>query len=233
MRMLASVARLRRIVYGSFDKFVGHQRDVGRLERRVAAHRAHHDADIGGGQRGRVVHAVADHRDRAVAPRRDSTADDLVRRQLPRSHVVDAELRSGGARRGVVIAGDHRDARDALRAKIRDDAGGIRLWADRVTPSTPMASPLRATTTGDMPSRTTSLRECRKRGVICAALGEQSRRAADDRARPATRPSTPSPGSARTSAGDLDAQRLAAARVGHDCGGDRMFGLRFHRRRPA
>src|SRR6185436_2095067 len=37
---------------------------------------------------------------------------------LSRAHVIDAELRAGGARRRVVIAGDHRDARDALGAQV-------------------------------------------------------------------------------------------------------------------
>ena len=55
---------------------VGHERDVGGLERGVAARRAHRDADVGGGERGRVVDAVAHHRHGAVrapaarAPRR-------------------------------------------------------------------------------------------------------------------------------------------------------------------
>ena len=44
---------------------VAHERDVGRFEGGVAADGAHHDADIGGGQRRRVVDAVADHRDTA------------------------------------------------------------------------------------------------------------------------------------------------------------------------
>ena len=42
----------------------------------------------------------------------------LVGRQLTRTHVIDAELRAGRARGRVVIAGEHRDARDALRAQI-------------------------------------------------------------------------------------------------------------------
>ena len=44
---------------------VAEQRDVGGLERRVGAGGAHRDADVGGRERGRVVDAVADHRDRA------------------------------------------------------------------------------------------------------------------------------------------------------------------------
>ena len=58
----ASSARLRRIAKGSFRQVVAHQGDVGGLERGVAAGRAHRDADVGGGQRRRVVDAVADHR---------------------------------------------------------------------------------------------------------------------------------------------------------------------------
>ena len=52
---------------GNLQQLVGHQRDVGRLERRVGAGHAHRDPDVGGRQRRRVVDAVADHRQRAVA----------------------------------------------------------------------------------------------------------------------------------------------------------------------
>ena len=58
--------------------------------------RGHRDADVGGGQRRRVVDAVADHRDlRPARERRAQLADDgrLVARQHLGAHVVDAELR--------------------------------------------------------------------------------------------------------------------------------------------
>ena len=61
-RMLRTVARLRRSAYGIFSQLVGHQRDVGGVERRGAAGDAHGNADIGAGERRRVVDAVADHR---------------------------------------------------------------------------------------------------------------------------------------------------------------------------
>ena len=54
---------------GDLQQLVGHQRDVGGLERGVAAGDAHRDADVGGRERRRVVDAVADHRERAVARR--------------------------------------------------------------------------------------------------------------------------------------------------------------------
>ena len=90
-RRVAQANRVRHL-----RQFVGHQRDVGGFERRVAAHRAHHDADVGGGQRRRVVDAVADHRDRAVRAGAGFDRRDLVCRQLARAHIVDAELRAGG-----------------------------------------------------------------------------------------------------------------------------------------
>ncbi len=45
---------------------VAHERHVRRLDRDVRARATHRDADIGGSERGRVVHAVAHHRDDAV-----------------------------------------------------------------------------------------------------------------------------------------------------------------------
>ena len=59
---------------GNLRQLVGHQRDVRGLERGIGAGDAHGDADVRRGQRRRVVDAVADHRQRAVAARSASTA---------------------------------------------------------------------------------------------------------------------------------------------------------------
>ena len=67
-------------------------------------------------------------------------------------------------------------------------------------------------------------------GVMRAAFGKQARRAAHDLRASCTRPSTPRPGSARTSRGS-SRRDAAALRRREDGGGDRMFGLRFDRRR--
>ena len=66
-RMLRIVARLNRIGVGDLRQFVGHQRDVSGLERRIAADGAHRNPDVRGRQGRRVVDAVADHRHAAVA----------------------------------------------------------------------------------------------------------------------------------------------------------------------
>jgi hypothetical protein len=51
---------------GQAGEVVGHECDVGGFEGGVGAGGAHRDADVSGGERGCVVDAVADHRDRAV-----------------------------------------------------------------------------------------------------------------------------------------------------------------------
>ncbi len=76
---------------GHLRQFIGHQRDVGGFERSIAAHGAHHDADVGRRQGGRVVDAVADHRDRAVGAAQELDRRHLVRRQLTGAHVVNAQ----------------------------------------------------------------------------------------------------------------------------------------------
>ena len=53
-------------------EIVGHQGDVGGLERHVGAGDAHRDPDVGRGERRRVVDAVADHREQTVALTRSS-----------------------------------------------------------------------------------------------------------------------------------------------------------------
>ena len=66
----AGCVRLWRTSQGRRVEVVGHQDDVGRLQRRAAGDAAQGDADAGGGQGGGVVDAVADHAGRAVRGRR-------------------------------------------------------------------------------------------------------------------------------------------------------------------
>ena len=100
--MFRTVARLRRKRIGNLQQLVGHQRDVGRFERGVAAGDAHGDADVGRRQRGGVVDAVADHRDRSVAALQLLDRRDLVLGQQLRAELVDAEVGRdrGRGRRG-------------------------------------------------------------------------------------------------------------------------------------
>ena len=94
-------------------QLVAHQRNVGGLERGVAADRAHGDADIGGRQRRRVVDAVA--RPSPPVPivsRKLANGADLVIRQQPRPHILDAHA-----------------TRERLRARPRDRRSSIAMCA--------------------------------------------------------------------------------------------------------
>ena len=93
-----------------------HQRQVARLDRNVRAG-AYRDAQVGLDQRGRVVDAVTDHRDR---PTTGLKAGDLVLLAIGQhlgERTVDADLGGDGGGCAVVVAGDHRDlhpVRDCL-----------------------------------------------------------------------------------------------------------------------
>ena len=119
--MFRMVARLSRRRARTMPRQVAlEQRDAGALDGDVGAG-AHGDADIGGGQRRRIVDAVAGHRDDAARRRSRSTTVALLLRQHLGLDVVDAELardRLGGR---AVVAGQHDDA-DALRVRARCSA---------------------------------------------------------------------------------------------------------------
>ena len=63
---LRIVARARRSAYGQLEQLVRHQRDVGGFEGHVGAGCAHRHADVGRGQRRRIVDPVPHHHHRAV-----------------------------------------------------------------------------------------------------------------------------------------------------------------------
>ena len=91
------------------------QRDAGALDRDVRAG-AHRDADIGGRERGRVVDAVARHRDHAaLAPQLLDHGALLIRQHLGLD-LGDAELARDRLRRGAIVAGQHDDADAFARA---------------------------------------------------------------------------------------------------------------------
>ena len=106
-----------------------HERHAGALHRDVGAG-AHRDADLRARQRGRVVDAVARHRD--DVPARLQPRDQL--RLLPRQHLgvhlVDAESRRDRFRRRPVIAGEHHDAH-AVGAQQAQRLGRRRLHGIR------------------------------------------------------------------------------------------------------
>ena len=80
-------------------EIAGQQRHAGALDRHVGA-AAHGDADIGRGQRRRVVDAVADHGDAAALAAQPLHHLALALRQHARLDLVDTELRGHRARGG-------------------------------------------------------------------------------------------------------------------------------------
>jgi hypothetical protein len=100
---------------------LGQQRHIGGLKRDLRPGRAHGDADIGAGQRGRVVHAVADEGDLAL-PARAATSRTLSCGSIPAwiSSGFKPELppmRSATGRRSPVIITMRRDAAVAQRGE--------------------------------------------------------------------------------------------------------------------
>ena len=79
----------------------------------------HGHADIGLGERGRVVGAVADHRDHAAAGLLPADERELVLRFGLGQKIVHARLRGDGGGGELVVAGDHHGA-DAHLAELRE-----------------------------------------------------------------------------------------------------------------
>ena len=84
------------------------QRDAGAFHRDVGAG-SHGDADFGGGERRRVVDAVAGHRDDPSGLLQFCDHRALLIGQHFRLDVGDAEAARDGVRRGPVVAGQHDD----------------------------------------------------------------------------------------------------------------------------
>jgi hypothetical protein len=87
---------------------------------------AHGDAEIGLGERGRVVHAVADHRDGAPPVLQPPDDIDLVGRHHFRAHGVDPDLRRDPLRCRLVVTGEQ-DWLEAEPAQMTDRRP--RSWA--------------------------------------------------------------------------------------------------------
>ena len=85
----------------------------------------HRDADIGLGQRRRVVGAVAGHRDELAARLLALDQLQLVLRRRLGEEVVDAGFGGNRGRRQRVVAGDHHRL-DAHRAQVRRSARACR-----------------------------------------------------------------------------------------------------------
>ncbi len=108
---------------------VAHEGDVGGLERDVGAGGAHGDAQVGGGEGGRVVDAVADHRDQPMAPPQVLDGRDLVGGQEAGADLVDAGLTGDRGGRGGIVAGEQGDVGDAGVAQTGDGvARDVAQW---------------------------------------------------------------------------------------------------------
>ena len=95
---------------GELAKIFGHQRDIGGLQRNLAARDTHGDADIGPGQRGRVIHPVADE-GHPAARRGLIDKNHLVPRQQPCVNFVGRKSQAGADAGGNLgpVTGHHQD----------------------------------------------------------------------------------------------------------------------------
>ena len=105
------------------------ERDIRAVHGGVAAHAAHRDADIGGLERGRVVHAVADHADLFACGLIGADVGELVLGQAVCVHLADVELRGDG-RGGVLMVTREQHGLDLKRGELADHV--CALLADRV-----------------------------------------------------------------------------------------------------
>ena len=101
------------------------QGDVGGGDGDVGAG-ADGDAEVGGGQGGGVVDAVADHRDHVPVGLEGGDPGGLVGREDLGDDVVDADLSGDGVRGGGVVAGHHPDLQ-AEGLQLGDGLGGVGL----------------------------------------------------------------------------------------------------------
>ena len=104
-------------------EIAGHERDVGGLNGDIAAERAHRDAEIAGGERGRIIHPVAYDHDFAAAVFHFLHRLLFLFRQTIGLEVGQADVCAMAAATRPAIAGKHGELLDAFFTQIRDDAG--------------------------------------------------------------------------------------------------------------
>ena len=113
--MVARVRRDSRIASGHGQQVAADQGQVGRLDRGVGAG-AHGQAQVGLGQRGGVVDAVADHRHHPAGGLQLLDHVGLARGQHPGDHLVDADRGRDGPGGALVVAGEqHRPQAQAAQ----------------------------------------------------------------------------------------------------------------------
>ena len=226
---MASARRAERDGLGQAVEAVGHERDVGALEGDVGAGRAHGDADAGGGERGRVVDAVADHRDRAGLAFERGDVLELLGREQPGVDLVDAGRARDGPGDRLGVAGEHRDrdrCRPRRRRSARPAASG-RGWSAR---------PKRASRRSPSPSPIAvwpaSCSAASPGGSVPSALLHQPRAAGPQRRGRRRWPSAPRPGSAWKRLGRWHRETAVAGGAAQR-GGQRVLGVRARRPRRA
>ena len=103
----------------------GGEHDTGRLERHIGAG-ADGQADVGAGERRRVVDAVADHRHGQTSILQLGDRAVLVLGQDLGEHLVDPELPPDVVGHGARVARDHHDVVDAQAVEVGDGLGRLR-----------------------------------------------------------------------------------------------------------
>ncbi len=192
---MPSVRRDSRIASAADPQVAAHQRQVARLDRHVGAG-AHGQAEVGLGQRGGVVDAVADHRDHPALglqpPDRPSTFSAGSTSAI--TSVVDADL---GRDRRAPRPRCRRSAAPGCspRARSRRTASALVGLTASATTSTARARPSQPTATAVRPSASAPRLGVRQRGgQFQRAVGQQlARGRPGPRARP-PRPARPAPG---------------------------------------
>ena len=220
--IVRSVRRDRRMASTAAPQVAAHEREVAGLDRHVGAG-AHRQAEVGLGQRGGVVDAVADHRDDPALGLQAADDVDLVRRAAPRRS--PRRCRPGRRRRGAArsLSPVSSTGSEAERAEPGDGLGRRRL--DRVGDDE--HGPRRAVPADE--DRRAAGRLGRRRGRRSRRASRCSDQSARNRSRPATTawpsttPCTPRP----VDVGErLDRQQLRrrGRRAGGDRPGDRVLG---------
>ena len=207
-------------------RVAAHQRDAGRRGGDVGAGR-HRDAEIGRGQRRRVVHAVAHHRHRRRARAGAATSAALSAGSASARTSSMPSARRGRVGRAPAVAGQQHDPHAAPRAAA-PPRPRRRASARRRTRAGPARRPRRVSARKDTvrPSALPARRRPRNAPRRPRRLRASAARLPSSRRRPSTTPSMPRPGSARTlgAAGETAGPPRAS-----DGAGQRMLAARLQR----
>ena len=214
-RMTPSARRASPIAAGRRVEVVAHQRDVGASRARRRCRPRPSRCRRGGGQRGRVVDAVADHRHRARRARSARDAASFSSGSSPARPLLDAgRARRPRGRRPRCRRSASRRARRRAPRSARDApaaASGARLVGEAEQPRA-AGRPRRARSRSAPPPRAPS---SAARPAAPSALVREPRAAGPQRAAVDRSPATPRPGSAtkRVGLAAASSPRSRAART--------------------